>query len=306
MNEPAAERRQLTLRRPLVSFDLETTGLDPQTDRVIEICCLKQHPGGRREQLVHRVNPGIPIAPAATAVHGITNADLAGAPPFAAIADAVFGFCHGCDLTGFNIERFDIPMLRAEFARLDKTFPAPFTSLIDSCRIFFRKEPRDLSAAVALYCGRDLVGAHGALADATAALDVLEGQVARYGDLPTDAYALHEYTHPKKPEWLDGEGKIVWAGEHAALSFGKHKNKSLRDLCRDQPDYLRWLVQDSNMPSDVKAIVSDAMGGTFPQLSAEVRAAMAGEAAPAAPSATAPPKPAQVSALKRGGQGSLF
>jgi DNA polymerase-3 subunit epsilon len=293
-----------------VSFDLETTGLDPANDRVVEICCLKQHPDGRREQLLERVHPGCPIAPAASAVHGIYDADVADRPPFSAVAERVLAFCRGADLTGFNVERFDIPMLRAEYARLGTTFPAPFTSVIDSCRIFFRKEPRDLSAALALYCGRQLVGAHGALADATAALDVLEGQVARYGDLPTDVYALHEYTHPKKPEWLDGEGKVVWNNGEAALSFGKHKNKSLLHLCREQPDYLRWLAFDSNMPSDVKALVKNALDGDLPAMSDEVRAALAPAEASRPKVAAAKTEPAGLPMAKgglgRGGQGSLF
>lgn len=304
MSDAAPGKRRLALRRPLVSFDLETTGLDTATDRIVEICCLKQHPDGRREELLLRINPGCPIAAGASAVHGISDADVADKPPFRAVADAIFAFCRGCDLTGFNIERFDIPMLRAEFARIEVTFPAPFTSVIDSCRIFFRKEPRDLSAAVALYCGRQLVGAHGASADATAALDVLEGQIARYDDLPTDIFALHEYTHPKKPEWLDAEGKIVWNNEHAVLSFGKHKNKSLVDMCREQPDYLRWLAFDSNMPSDVKTIVAKSLEGEAPAMTAEIRAALS--AGKPAAAKEAPAKTVPTPTLPRGGQGTLF
>ena len=303
MNAERNPSRQLRLRRPIVSFDLETTGLDPQSDRVVEICCIKLTPTGEREQYLSRVNPQQPIAPAATAVHGIGDADVADAPPFARVASAILAFCANCDLTGFNIERFDIPMLRAEYARLGEAFPAPYTSIIDSCRIFFRKEPRDLTAALRFYCGETLVGAHGAAADADAALNVLLGQVARYDDLPQDVFALHEYTHPKKPEWLDGDGKVAWSGQTAVLTFGKHRNKSLQDLCRDEPDYMRWLCGQSSMASDVKALVADALNGIFPTQDSSVRAALELPAGSGAGRAARAPT---VAGLAQGKQGSLF
>lgn len=298
----------LSLHRPLVSFDLETTGLDVQNDRVVEICCVTLKPDGSRSTWVKRINPQQPIHPAATAVHGITDADVADAPVFAAIADELMAVCAGADLTGFNIERFDLPMLRCEFGRLGKTFPHAHTSILDSCRIFFRKEPRDLSAALRTYCGRELVGAHGAEADATAALDVLLGQVARYDDLPRDVYNLHIYCHPQKPEWLDGEGKVVWSSGEATLSFGKHRNKSLRTLSQEQPDYLRWLVQDSNFSSEVKSLCAQALQGEYPTPSAEVRQAIAAASGTPSKAAAAPAVAAVAPArpVGRHGQTSLF
>lgn len=255
--------RAFALVRPLVSFDLETTGLDVQQDRIIEISCVKRQPDGAREVWTRRVNPERPIAPEATAVHGISDADLAREPTFAQIARPLAAFLYGCDLTGFNVERFDIPLLKNEFRRLGITFPAGPVCVVDSCRLFFRYEPRNLAAAVRLYTGEELVGAHGAEADAIAALDVLEGQLRRYDDLPLDVAGLEEACHPREPHWIDGEGKLVWVGEEAALGFGKNKNRTLRAMAREEPDYLRWMA-NGNFSDLVRELCDAALGGSYP------------------------------------------
>jgi DNA polymerase-3 subunit epsilon len=254
---------ELKLTRPLVSFDVETTGLDVNTDRIIEIACVKLHRDGRRECLTRRVNPERPIGAQATAVHGISDADVADAPTFAMLADTLLAFLRGCDLTGFNIEQFDLPLLTREFGRAGIAFPTEPLHIIDSWRIFLRNEPRDLRAAFRFYCGGELINAHSAEADAVAAADILLAQVQRYADVPTDVLELHAYCHPSRPDWVDPDGKIVWRDEEACLSFGKHKNKSLKLLAGEEPDYLKWIAT-ANFSDHVIKLVRAALDGQFP------------------------------------------
>lgn len=254
---------ELILQRPLVSFDVETTGLDVQSDRVVEISCVKLHADGRRETLTYRVNPGMPIGPAATAVHGISDADVANAPSFAELAPALLAFFRDCDLTGFNIEQFDLPLLGREFGRAGLTFPDWPVSVIDSWRIFLRNEPRDLSAAYRFYCGGTLEHAHSAEADATAAADILLAQVRKYPNVPRGMQDLHTYCHPSKPDWVDPDGKIVWKDNAAVLSFGKHRNRPLEQLAQQEPDYLKWITT-ANFSQHVIRIAAAALEGQFP------------------------------------------
>ncbi len=258
--EPSTTPR-LRLTRPIVSFDLETTGLDIASDRIVEICCVKLHTDGRREVRTQRLNPGRPIAPQATAVHGITDADVATAPRFEQAAADLHAFFIGCDLTGFNIEHFDLPLLTNEFGRAGRTFPAADTKVIDSFRIFTMREPRDLSAALRFYCNRELTAAHAAEADALAAADVLLAQVNRYNDLPAEVDGLHAVCRP--PDWLDGQGKIVWVDDEATISFGKNKGKSLRMLVENDPSYLQWICRGNFAPDTIE-IVRAALQGIFP------------------------------------------
>lgn len=262
-NEPTSPR--LRLSRPMISFDTETTGLDIANDRIVEICCVKLHIDGRRETRTQRLNPGRPIAPQAAAIHGITDADVAAAPRFEQAAADLHAFFAGCDLTGFNIEHFDLPLLTNEFARTGRTFPAPDTKVIDSFRIFTMREPRDLSAALRFYCNRELTSAHQAEADAVAAADVLLAQINRYNDLPDDVEGLHAVCRPA--DWLDGQGKIVWVDDEASISFGKNKGKSLRMLVDNDPSYLQWICRGNFAPDTIE-IVRNALKGNFPSRTA--------------------------------------
>ena len=260
--------QRLQLARPIISFDLETTGLDIANDRVVEICCVKIHTSGEREVRTTRLNPGRPIAPQATAVHGITDADVATAPRFEAASRELHAFFAGCDLTGFNIEHFDLPLLANEFGRCGLGFPAADARVIDSFRIFTMREPRDLSAALRFYCNRELTEAHHAEADALAAADVLLAQVDRYSDLPVDVPSLHAVCRP--PEWLDGTGKIQWGEDGAFINFGKHKGKTLAFLSDNDPGYLRWMC-DGKFPPDTIEIVRRALNGILPEIPEALR-----------------------------------
>ena len=253
----------LQLQRPLLAFDLETTGLDVESDRIVEICCIKLFPDGSRDLHTYRINPGKPIAPAATEVHGISDADVAKEPAFAALAPKLYALFSDCDFTGYNIERFDLPILTREFARVGMVLQASTAQVADAFTIFQRKEPRDLATAYRFYCGKILDRAHSAEADANAALDILLAQVQRYEDLPQDVSGLHKFCHAKKPDWLDPAGKIVWRNDKAVLSFGKHKNRPLEQLASEDPDYLKWIAT-ADFSQEVISIARAALEGDFP------------------------------------------
>jgi DNA polymerase III subunit epsilon len=255
--------RTLTLERPLVAIDLETTGLDAAKDRIIEICCVKLFADGSREVRTRRLNPAMPISAEATAVHGIRNEDVAAEPLFEAVAKSLAAYLAGCDLTGFNIEHFDLPLLVREFKRAGMTYPEGPVRVIDSRRIFLTKEPRDLAGAVRFYCGKQLERAHSAEADAIAAAEVLLAQVARYDDLPLSPNELHEFCHPQHPDWLDPDGRLLWQGDKAVLGFGKHKGRSLEAMAAESPDYLRWMAA-ADFSAEVAGVVKAALRGEFP------------------------------------------
>ena len=255
--------RTISLERPLVALDLETTGLDAVNDRIVEVSCIKLLPDGTRERRTRRVNPGVPISPEATAIHGIRDEDVAREPTFAELARGLLGFLAGADLTGFNIEHFDLPILIREFQRAGIVYPAEPVRVVDSWRIYLAKEPRDLKAAYRYYCGRELTQAHNAEADAEAAADVLLAQLARYPDLPLSVGDLHAYCHPQHPDWLDPDGRIVWKSGKPVLSFGKYRDRPLQALASEAPDYLRWMTS-ANFSTEVVTIVQAALRGEFP------------------------------------------
>ncbi len=256
----------LNLSRPIVFIDLETTGTSPASDRIVEIAILKIAPDGTENFRCKRVNPGMPIPPEATAVHGITDADVAGEPTFARYASSIREFLADCDIAGFGVARFDLKMLEAEFQRAGVEFSRGDRGVIDAMVIFHQKEPRNLAAAVGFYLGREFPEAHSSEDDARAALEVLEAQLERYHDLPRDVRALDELCNPKDPNWIDRDGKFSWVGGAAVITFGKHKGKSLEDLAAAEPDYLEWLLGQDFSP-EVKQIVRDALSSKFPSVS---------------------------------------
>ena len=182
--------KNIRLERPLVVFDLETTGKKVQTDRIVEISLLKLLPDGTNQIKTRRLNPGIPIPAEATAIHGITDADVANENYFRQIARSLATYLEGCDLCGYNIWIFDLRMLVNEFKRAEVPFSVEGRHIIDPCRIFHKREPRDLTAALRFFCRMEHEGAHGAEADVLAALLVLDGQVERYEDLPLTVVEL--------------------------------------------------------------------------------------------------------------------
>ncbi len=258
---PPADRT-LRLARPLVVFDLETTGLDPAQDRIVEIACVTLLPDGSRQDWCRRVNPGRPIDPAATAVHGIRDEDVAAEPDFEQLAKQVQARFAGADIAGFNVLGFDLALLANEFRRAGLPFPAEGTAIVDALKIFQQRERRDLSAAVALYCGREHKGAHGALADAAATADVLLGQLRHYADLPTDVPALHAVCVGS--DAVDKQGKLMWLQGEASFTFGKHKGRTLRAAIAQDRSYIQWMLK-GDFPAELQGILREALDGRFPQ-----------------------------------------
>jgi len=253
----------LDLNRPLICFDLETTGVNTRLDRVVEICIIKIDVDGSREVRTRRLNPTIPIPEGATKVHGITDADVADEPTFRQVARSLLAVFSGCDLAGYNVKNFDLPLLQAEFARVDIAFPEDDVHVIDPLVIFRQRERRDLGAAYAFYCDETLANAHSAEADAQATADVLLAQLEHYDDLPSTAAELHEVCHPRDPDWIDPDGKLKWDGDVPVLNFGNHRGVPLADLVRDERSYLQWVL-GADFPAPCCALIKDALRGVLP------------------------------------------
>jgi len=255
---------QLNLQRPLVVFDLETTGTDVKTDRIVEVSALRIEPDGTREQKTRRVNPGRPIPAGATAVHGISDDDVRDQPAFAKIARGLLTFFENADLAGFNVGRFDIPLLERELKECGLDLERGKRRILDAMTIYHRKERRDLSAAVRFYLDREHEGAHSAEADVANTFDVLEAQLARYEELPRDVEALDAWCNPVSADAVDREGKFVWRNSQVVFAFGKHQGKTLQQVVGEAPDYLRW-VAGSDFPEEARRIVQQALDGEYPQ-----------------------------------------
>ncbi len=249
--------KHLVLHKPLAILDLETTGTDPQTDRIVEIGILKVLPDGRAEHRNHRVNPGIPIPPAATAIHGIADADVANEPRFVQLAANLRAFLEGCDLCGFNIKRFDLRVLYVEFNRASLPLSLEGRAILDPMEIFHAREPRDLAAAVRFYCARcEHENAHAAFADVLAAAEVFDAMLGRYADLPRTVAGLHQ--HLKNPNAVDSAGNFTRVEGQLQFAFGKYRGQPLDAVARTKPDYLQWMLAQDFF-DDTKAIVKDAL-----------------------------------------------
>jgi DNA polymerase-3 subunit epsilon len=247
---------QLKLCRSLAVLDLETTGINPRTDRIIEISILIVRPDRRTKHHTRRLNPGVSIPPEATAVHGITDADVADAPRFADVADEVVALLEGCDLCGFNLKRFDLPLLYKEFTRAGRSFVLEGRALIDALEIFHTYEPRDLAAAVRFYLGREHRGGHAAATDALATAEVVDAMLARYADLPRDAAGLH--AHFKDPAAVDAAGFFTRVSGEVRFAKGKHRGQPLDFVARTCPDYLEWMLGQDFFP-DTKEVARTAL-----------------------------------------------
>ena len=250
--------------RPLAILDLETTGTAPYRDRIIEIAVIKVAPDGKKETFYQRVNPGIPIPQESTDIHGITDEDVVREPMFARIAPTLATFLEGCDFGGFNIQMFDVPVLRTEFERADVDFYMMGRRIIDAKTIYHAKEPRNLSAAHEFYCGASFEGAHSAAADTLATYRVLIGQLRRYSDLPHTIAALHKFCNPQEANYVDSEGKLLFRGNEAFFNFGRHRGAPLREVCVTDPQYVGNLSR-GDMPAELKTILAAAMQGRLPQ-----------------------------------------
>ncbi len=244
----------LNLRRPLVVFDLETTGVSVTHDRIVEIFLLKVFPDMREEIRTYRINPGIPIPAGATAVHGISNADVADKPSFKMMAAELHAYLRDCDFGGFNSNKFDFPMLVEEFFRAGIEFDVRACKFIDAQRIYHMKEPRTLSAAYKFYCSRDLENAHSAEADTIATWEIIRAQMQKYADLPQEIEGLHKLTG--QDLLADLAGRLVFNDKGEVIfNFGKHKGRTVKDVLLNEPGYYNWMM-DGDFPQQTKNVLS--------------------------------------------------
>lgn len=256
--------KNLQLDRPIVFIDLETTGLSLATDRIVELTVLKIHPDGIEEFRSARINPEIPIPTAATNIHGITNEDVADKPKFRQYASSLRDFLDDCDIAGFGVKRFDLPLLEAEFRRAGVEFLRRGRRILDTQVIYHKLDPRDLTAAYRKYCGKQLESGHTSEVDVRAAAEVLECQLDMHPELPRDIVGLHDFCNPGEANWIDAEGKFVWSEGEAILDFGQYKSKSLKEVASIDPDYLRWIAS-GDFSTQVREIAIMALNGEFPK-----------------------------------------
>ena len=257
----------IKLERPLAFFDIEATGTNPRADHIIELCVCKIFPDSSRKTYEYLFNPGVAIPAESTEIHGFTDEDVAGCPPFAEKAHEIAGMLDDCDLAGYNVIRYDIPLLCEEMARAGLDTDLAERRVVDVQRIYHKREPRDLSAALAFYCGEMHLNAHGAAADVDATIRVFEGQAARYSDLPGNVPELSAYCDFRKPDWVDSTGKLKWKDGEVVLGFGKRQGELLKDLAANDPGYLDWMLK-SSFPRDTHEIVKNALLGKWPEKTA--------------------------------------
>ena len=263
--------KNIKLERPLAFIDVETTGTNPYTDRIVELSILRIQPDGSEEYKSHRVNPERPIPVEATAVHNITDADVAGEPTFRRYAKSVCQFLDGCDISGFNVITFDLPFLEVELERARVGFSREDRQLADVMVIYHQKaprelgKPRNLTAAYLKYCGKELEGAHGAEKDATASAEVLDAMVEEHNDLPKDVSGLCAFCNEVRKNYVDLEGRLIWVEGEVTLNFGSHGGRPLKEIAEEHPDYLLWILR-ADFPPDVCEIVEKALDGEFPEM----------------------------------------
>ncbi len=251
----------VSLERPLIFMDLETTGLRVGSDRIIELAIIRLSPNGDVTERVRRFNPQVPIPPEATAVHGISDADVASERPFSARAKSLLRLLEPCDLAGFNLRRFDLPMLLSEFRRSGLSFDVRGRKIIDVQVIYHREEPRDLGAAVRFYLQRDLEDAHSALADIRATAAILTAQLERYEHVPRDLDGLHAYCDEVRPFETEVDRWFADSEEDGRVfRMGKHQGRALTEVVREEPDYLRWMLSADDIDEGVRDIVRAALG----------------------------------------------
>jgi len=245
---------ELNLKKPLVILDLETTGVSIASDRIVEFSALKVTPGGTEEWLTLRINPGIPISPEATRIHGITDADVANEPHFKDVARKIAAFLEGCDLAGFNSMKFDIPILCEEFLRVNVDFNPARHRYVDVQVIFHKKEQRTLGAAYKFYCQRELENAHSAQADTAATYEILKAQLDRYPDLENDIEKLSAFSAFNNN--ADLAGRIVFNDQGVEVfNFGKHKGKPVELVFKEEPSYYSWMM-NGDFPLNTKQVLT--------------------------------------------------
>ena len=246
---------QLNLKNPIVFFDLETTGVDTSRDRIVEISTVKVFPNGDKEVKTRRLNPEMHIPEEATAVHGITDEDVANEPPFRAIAKSLAAYLEGCDFGGFNSNKFDVPVLMEEFLRAGVNVDFKNRKFIDVQNIFHKMEQRTLEAAYRFYCDKTLENAHSAEADTVATYEVLMAQLDRYPELQNDVSYLADFS--ARGQSADYAGRILYDDKGVEVfGFGKYKGRSVAEVFREEPSYYSWMM-NGDFPLYTKKVITE-------------------------------------------------
>ncbi|PLX07814.1 MAG: DNA polymerase III subunit epsilon [Marinilabiliales bacterium] len=242
----------IELRKPIVFFDLETTGINITTDRIVEVSLLKVLPNGTEQLKTYRVNPEMPIPAESTAIHGISDEDIKDAPTFKMIAKELASFIEDSDLGGFNSNKFDVPLLAEEFIRADTSIDLKKRRFVDVMVIFMKKEPRNLSAAYKFYCDKNLEDAHTAEADTKATFEIFKSQLEKYSDLGKSIDEVSSFSSHNRN--ADFAGRLVYdEEENILINFGKYKGKKLSDVLKKDPSYYDW-VQKADFPLYTKQV----------------------------------------------------
>ncbi len=258
---------ELNLTKPIAFFDLETTGIKVATDRIVEISILRLNVDGSTKIKTLRINPGIPIPPEVTAIHGITDEDVRDCPAFKQVAHDLAQFLENCDLAGYNSNHFDIPLLAEEFLRAEIDFDLKGRRFVDVQNIFHKMEPRNLHAAYKFYCAKELVNAHSAEADTIATFEILKAQLDRYAAVEfkdrkgnitqpviNDIKALSDFSWSTKA--VDLIGHIVYNEKNVEVfNFGKHKGKAVAQVLKDEPSYYDWMMR-GEFPLSTKKVLT--------------------------------------------------
>ncbi|MDE2221809.1 MAG: 3'-5' exonuclease [Candidatus Omnitrophica bacterium] len=254
----------MKLTKPLVVIDLESTGVWIEKDRIIEIGMVKLHPDGRKELFATKVNPCMPIPAVVTELTGISDADVKDAPAFGTIGPQVLAFLDGVDFGGFNVERFDLPLLAREFNDAGIKFYYADRTIYDAQKIYHLHERRDLAAAFAFYCHQDLQGAHSATADAQATLEILKEQIKRYTAGREEIESLKEFDYKQTGEYFDNERKFRWWNGDLYMTFGKYaKKEPLKVIAKKDPGYLAWVLE-KDFSDEVKVMIQGVLDGRYP------------------------------------------
>ncbi len=255
----------MKITQTLVIFDLETTGTWIEKDRIIEIAMVRLLPSGQKDVFHSRVNPLMPIPPVVQELTGITDKDVESAPVFKTIAKDVMAFIEGADFGGFNVEKFDLPLLEREMADAGVLFTAAGRKVYDAQKVFHLNEKRDLTAAYSFYCGKPLQGAHGALADTEATVEIMQAQIERYGAGDPSVESLGQFQYREQPEFFDTERRFRWWNGELYMMFGKYaKKESLREIVKKDSGYLTWML-GKDFSGEVKVLVENALKGKFPK-----------------------------------------
>lgn len=245
---------ELQLKKPIIFFDLETTGVNILRDRIVEISYIKVMPSGEEIERTMRINPGMPIPPESTAVHHITDDDVRDCPRFKDVARELAQVFMGCDIAGYNSNRFDVPLLMQEFSNAGVDIDLARHNFVDVQNIFHKMEQRTLVAAYRFYCDKDLDNAHSANADTRATYEVLKAQLDRYPSLKNDIAFLAEFSRMNKN--ADLMGRIVFneAGKEV-FNFGKYKGQEVEKIFAREPGYYSWMMQ-GEFAEDTKRVIT--------------------------------------------------